>query len=273
MAKIFHVKTLSSSKLFKNILVSFIFLLTFILIYFSKTDYFFINKLKTVSNTYIYSITKIVSIPMNFVSNMSIQIKEFRNLKNQNNILREEIMRLKKWQTLAIQNSSENKVLKKLLNATDNNLELIKTAAVIQRNDLLFAKIININAGINDGLRNQMAAINHRGMVGRTINLSKDHSKILLITDPNSSISVKTVSNEIFALIKGSEDGVHLVSSFIKNEKMPKIGDLIVTSGSAQIFPSDLLVGKIVKLSKNKFYVLPFVDFNNIEYVQIVKSK
>ena len=69
------------------------------------------------------------------------------------------------------------------------------------------------------------------------------------------------------------EDGVHLVSSFIKNEKMPKIGDLIVTSGSAQIFPSDLLVGKIVKLSKNKFYVLPFVDFNNIEYVQIVKSK
>ena len=96
MAKIFHVKTLSSSKLFKNILVSFIFLLTFILIYFSKTDYFFINKLKTVSNTYIYSITKIVSIPMNFVSNMSIQIKEFRNLKNQNNILREEIMRLRR---------------------------------------------------------------------------------------------------------------------------------------------------------------------------------
>ena len=54
---------------------------------------------------------------------------------------------------------------------------------------------------------------------------------------------------------------------------MPKIGDLIVTSGSAQIFPSDLLVGKIVKVINNKFYVLPFVDFNNIDYVQIVKSK
>ena len=43
--------------------------------------------------------------------------------------------------------------------------------------------------------------------------------------------------------------------------------------GSAQIFPSDLLVGKIVKVINNKFYVLPFVDFNNIDYVQIVKSK
>ena len=61
--------------------------------------------------------------------------------------------------------------------------------------------------------------------------------------------------------------------AFIKEEKMPKIGDLIVTSGSAQIFPSDLLVGKIVKIINNKFYVLPFVDFNNIDYVQIVKSK
>ena len=35
--------------------------------------------------------------------------------------LKEEILRLKKWQILAIQNSRENKVLKKLLNATDNN--------------------------------------------------------------------------------------------------------------------------------------------------------
>ena len=53
---------------------------------------------------------------------------------------------------------------------------------------------------------------------------------------------------------------------------MPKVGDLIVTSGTAQIFPPDLLVGKIVKILKNRFFILPFVDFNNLEYVQVVKS-
>ena len=61
--------------------------------------------------------------------------------------------------------------------------------------------------------------------------------------------------------------------TFIKDEKMPKLGDLLITSGSAQIFPPDLLVGKIDKIDQNRFYVLPFVDFNNLDYVQIVKSE
>ena len=54
---------------------------------------------------------------------------------------------------------------------------------------------------------------------------------------------------------------------------MPKLGDIVVTSGTAQIFPVDILVGKIAKIEKNRFYVLPYVDFNNIDYVQIVTSK
>ena len=54
---------------------------------------------------------------------------------------------------------------------------------------------------------------------------------------------------------------------------MPKLGDLIVTSGTAQIFPPDLLVGKIIEVKENRFFVLPFVDFNSLDYVQVVKSE
>ena len=63
------------------------------------------------------------------------------------------------------------------------------------------------------------------------------------------------------------------MSNFIKDNKMPKIGDIVVTSGTAQIYPVDLLVGKISKIEKDRFYVLPYVDFNNIDYLQIVTSK
>ena len=66
---------------------------------------------------------------------------------------------------------------------------------------------------------------------------------------------------------------MHLVSAFIKDEKMPKVGDLVVTSGSAQVFPADILVGKIVKIIKNNFYVLFFFNFKNIDYVQVVETK
>tara|TARA_B110000196_G_C21083156_1_gene633541 strand:- start:378 stop:1199 length:822 start_codon:yes stop_codon:yes gene_type:complete len=273
MALSFKVKVISRSKFLKNLFLSFVFLLSFLLIFFSKYDYFVINKLKTISNSYLHPITSFVVAPVNFASIIKSQFYDFKYLKSENNILKEEIMRLKKWQVLAIQNNTENKVLKKLLNATDNNLSLVKTASLISRNDFMYSKMININAGIQDGLMNDMAVINHRGLLGRTIDTSIDNSKVLLLIDPNSSIAVKTISNTNFSLLQGAEDGMHLVSVFKKEEKIPKIGDLVVTSGNAQIFPADILVGKIVKIKKDKFFVLPFVDFKNIDYVQVVESK
>ena len=137
----------------------------------------------------------------------------------------------------------------------------------------MFSKMININAGLKDGVINDMAVVNYRGLVGRTVDTSVSNSRVLLLTDPNSSIPIKTISNENHSLLQGAEDGIHLVSSFSKEEQLPKVGDLVVTSGSAQVFPSNILVGKIVKMTKEKFYVLPFVDFKNIDYVQVVETK
>jgi len=273
MALSFKVKAISRSRFFKNFFLSVILLFSFLLIFFSKSDYFVVNKFKSISNNYLHPITSFLVAPINVASKLQTQFYEFRNLKVENNILKEEVMRLKKWQVLAINNSSENKVLKKLLNATDTNLTLVKTASIVSRNDFMYSKMININAGIKDGVVKEMAVVNHRGLVGRTVDTSISNSGVLLLTDSNSSIAVKTISNKNYSLVQGADDGVHLVSAFTKGEQMPKVGDLVVTSGSAQVFPSDILVGKIVKLVNNNFYVLPFVDFKNIDYVQVVETK
>ena len=273
MALSFKVKAISRSRFLRNIFLSSIFILSFLLILFSKSDYFVVNKVKSISNSYLHPITSFLVSPVKFITNLKTQIYDFRNLQAENNILKEEVMRLKKWQALAVHNNSENKVLKKLLNSTDNNLTLVKTTSLVSRNDFMYSKMININTGIKDGVVNNMAVVNHRGLIGRTVDTSISNARVLLLTDPNSSIAVKTVSNQNYALLQGGDDGVHLVSSFNKSEIMPKVGDLVVTSGSAQVFPSDILVGKIVKITKNNYFVLPFVDFKNIDYVQVVETK
>lgn len=273
MANKFRVTSLHTSKIIKNFTIISVILLSFFLVLFSKTDYFLINSIKNISSGFINPITRIVASPLNAMSNLVNQYDQFRNLKFENKILQEEIIRLKKWQTLAIQNSRENKVLKKLLNATNNNLKLVKTASLINRNDALFSKIININAGFQDNIKNNMSAINERGLVGKVIETTPNNSRILLLSDPNLSVSVKTISDGIFSIVTGAGDNKHLISTFIKDNKMPKIGDIVVTSGTAQIFPVDLLVGKISKIEKDRFYILPFVDFNSIDYVQIVISE
>ena len=273
MAPKFKARVLSTSKILKNASIITIVLLSFFLVLFSKSDYVIINSIKYISSSFIGPATKIISSPINIISNLANEYNQFKNLKFENKILQEEIIRLKKWQTLAIQNSRENKVLKKLLNATNNNLKLVKTASLINRNDALFSKIININAGFQDNIKNNMSAINERGLVGKVIETTPNNSRILLLSDPNLSVSVKTISDGIFSIVTGAGDNKHLISTFIKDNKMPKIGDIVVTSGTAQIFPVDLLVGKISKIEKDRFYILPFVDFNSIDYVQIVISE
>ena len=139
MALSFKVKAISRSRFIKNIFLSSICILSFLLIFFSKSDYFVVNKVKSMSNSYLHPITSFLVLPVKFLSQLQTEIYDFRNLQVENNVLKEEVMRLKKWQALAIHNNSENKFLKKLLNSTDNNLNLVKTASLVSINDFMFS--------------------------------------------------------------------------------------------------------------------------------------
>ena len=135
MAPKFQIKVFQISSFVKNFTIISIVTLSFLLVFFSKSDLYIINGIKNISSSVIIPITRVISAPLNTFSDFVEQYNQFRSLKFENIILQEEIIRLKKWQTLAIQNSRENKVLKKLLNATDNNLTLIKTASLVNRNE------------------------------------------------------------------------------------------------------------------------------------------
>ena len=108
--------------------------------------------------------------------------------------------------------------------------------------------------------------------MGKVLLVSNNNSKILLINDQNSSIPVKLINKDFFAIMSGTPNGKYLKSSFIKDDKMPNIGDILVTSGNANIYPKDILVGKIVSVTDNSILALPFVNLQNIEFVQIIKN-
>lgn len=254
-------------------LLSFLVILTFILILFNKTDYFLINKIKGISLDYVTPVTRFISSPIEMFNNITIRINNINNLKGENLRLKEEVLRLKKWQILAIKNSRENRVFKKLLNSTSHNIDIIKTASVINQSHNLYSKLIIINAGKNYQLNKDLAVINEKGLIGKTIFSSLKNSKVLMINDPSSSVPVKTLSDGAFSILKGTNNGKFLKSVFIKGSALPKIGDLLVTSGNAKIFPRDILVARVIDVKDDHYFALPYVDFNNLNYVQIVKSK
>ena len=50
------------------------------------------------------------------------------------------------------------------------------------------------------------------------------------------------------------------------------VGDILITSGTAGIYPKNILVAKVISVLDEKVIALPFVDTKNIEFVQIVKN-
>ena len=94
----------------------------------------------------------------------------------------------------------------------------------------------------------------------------------MLVNDQNFSVSVKSFNRDFYAMMKGTSDGKYLISSFIKDNNSPLIGDILVTSGNAGIFPKNILVAKVINISDEKVIALPFVDTKNIEFVQILKN-
>ena len=109
--------------------------------------------------------------------------------------------------------------------------------------------------------------------MGLHIFSSNHNSKVLLINDQTSSVPVKNLSDKSYSIVRGTANGKYLISAFIKDETLPKIGDLLVTSGNAKIFPRDILVGKVILVQEDYYLALTYVDFNNLDYVQVLKSK
>ncbi|PPR44865.1 MAG: Cell shape-determining protein MreC [Alphaproteobacteria bacterium MarineAlpha5_Bin8] len=267
------IKYFTKSKNIGSLSVSILFIITFLLVIFNKTDYFVVNKVKSLGIDIVSPVSKVISSPVIITSNVMKTINDFRLLKNENLRLKEEVLRLKKWQTLALKNISENKAYKKLLNATSNNLNIVKTATVIAQTSNIYSKAIVINAGLNNGVVVDQIVINEKGLVGKIIEVSKNNSKVLLINDQNFSISVKNIANNFQAIISGSSNDGYLKSSFIKNQKKPRVGEILITSGTAKIFPKDIAVGKIVMIKNEEVFALPFVDTQNLNFVQIIEIK
>ena len=267
------IKFFSKSKSLASLNLPFIIILTFLLIIFNKTDYFLANKIKSHGIDIITPVATFISFPVKASVNVINSINEIKFLKNENLKLKEELTRLKKWQTLAIKSSRENKAYKKLLNSTSYNANLIKTATVISRSPNIYSKTAIINAGIIDKISEDMIVINARGLVGKVVNVSNKNSKVLLINDIHSSVPVKILNKDYYAIISGSQNGKFLYSSFVKNENKAQIGDILVTSGNTSLYPKDILVGKIIDISDKKIIALPYVNFQNLEIIQIINNQ
>jgi len=168
-----------------------------------------------------------------------------------------------------------NQRLRKLLNFKQNISNRVIPAEVIGKDPSTWFKTIVIDKGSADGIEKGFPVVIPEGIVGQVIEISRRHSKVLLIIDPNSAVDALVQRTRSRGLIKGGIGGRCLFKYVLRKHEI-RIGDTVISSGLDGVYPKGLLVGKISSVIRRnagifqEVTVIPNVDFEKLEQVLVM---
>ncbi len=190
------------------------------------------------------------------INSRSLKLENERLISSNQNLLQEnaEFHSLKK----------ENEVLRKVLKLGLNkkfNLQMASVLSLDLREDFVV-----LNKGKADGIKENMPVITQeKVLVGKVIKVFPNFSQVELISNPQSKFSVKFLSTtssqekNFYAAAQGNgHEQIILLS--VPQEKKIKKGEVVVSYQLGNIFPKDLLVGKVSQIKKNDLKPFQAID-------------
>ena len=246
-------------------LLTLVFLSIFIVIL-SGINFAPVNKVKSFLNELIYRSSFIVSIPENFVINSYFGIKKYSTFYNDYKSKETELENLKSKDISSKIIISENNELKNLIE--DYTLSSNKILAkVIVDHQSPFLKTIIINKGSSEQVKIGTNIYDKNYLVGRVIEVNYKSSRVLLLSDLNSSVPISITPGNIQAIVIGNGDNSGKIRD-IKENLIDEIKDksIAYTSGTGSIFKSGIPVGRL-KNTKDNLFIDFYSDFEQLKYV------
>ena len=255
-------------------------------IYFLGILFFFLPNILSLSyqSYYIIFFNKL-KVLFNYVNDNIKSYKKLKDVEKNNDVLETSIDRIDSIE-------AENIELRRQLDALKDELNISYTlsdyeylnATVISRNVGYWYNKLTINKGSYNGVEKDMVVISSKGLIGRVVKTSTFTSDVRLITtsDTNNKISVHVSNgdNNLYGVINGYDyKNSVLELEGISNTKDVNVGDYVYTSGLGGIFPAGILIGTVTEITTDSYdlakimKVTPSADFNDINYVSILKRK
>ena len=199
-------------------------------------------------------------------------------LKDENARLRRRLDSTRGQQASARAATEENKELKKLLDLPFVDDAASIAAPVVDGAPSNFELTVQIGKGESDGLGVDMPVVTGAGLVGRVLEVSRDRSTVLLITDPQSGVGVKIEKSSTTGVVKGRGDSNTVRADFVDPNAEVTKGEIVYTSGQQNSpFPSAIPVGTVSKVTKTRgdlqqdILVKPLVDVSHLDYVKVLR--
>ena len=212
------------------------------------------------------------------VRNYSVVVEENAGLKDENLELKEHIAKLSGLE-------DENFRLREALKLKDlfNGYEVIG-ANIVGSDPGNFLFNYRIDVGSLDGVKIDDPVIaSNNLLIGRIYSVGITSSVIMPLIDELSGVSAWTTKSlGGHAIVRGDieskADGMCIMDTISETMEL-KIGDILETSGMGGIFPKGILIGEVAEIHKETSLierhavVQPFIDFNSIGEVYILREK
>ena len=248
-------------------------------IHFREGENGIIHRMQRLVMTAVSPIQGVVTTAVSPIGDGWDYLVHFGDLKRENRKLKQEVSKLK-GEVFALRGlKNENARLQGLVGFKNQGGYETIAAHVIGMPTSNWWSSVVIDKGFVDGVRRNMPVIAGGGLVGQVAEVSRDASKIMLLNDAQSGVSVQVQQTGEVGIIKGQLRGENLALRFISRDSSIAKGDVIVTSGLGGLFPKGIYVGKVasVKQSALSLYkiveVAPATDFSQLEEVLIIKNE
>ena len=209
------------------------------------------------------------------VTSVVSDITNIAKIKSENSRLRranaELMLQVNRLREYGIQNSE----LKDLLALKDSIDYPLISGMVVSKTLTTSQSSFTLNVGKNDGVKPGMPVINDRGLIGIVYDTSDDFCIVRTLQNIDVKITVKDERSRIDGIMKWNGDNLAIID--IPKTFDMKPGDRIITSDISSIVPVPLPIGIVSEITNvstgifNEAKVQPFVDFNNVENVFIIR--
>jgi len=197
------------------------------------------------------------------------------NLGDENHRLRDQVARLEQEVThLQEQLSASGR--RDALTAFGKTLaDQAMVADVIGRDPTNWYQSVVINRGQRDGVKVDMGVAVQEGVVGRVIKVMPKTAVVLLVSDRDSVVPGMIQRGRDEGLIQGT-GGKQLRMKYVSTLASVQVGDLVITSGLASMFPKELRIGTVTAIERmpdaisQQLMLAPAVDLNRLEEVLVL---
>lgn len=217
------------------------------------------------------TVTRIITFPED-------TLNALRELKN----LHQEVDRLQlEDQSLRLELSNHKSIeeeLARLQQVSEIKSTLARKARlarIIAHDPSVWNSSFIVDVGSEDGVQVDSPVISEQGLVGRVIEVSKGNSRVLLASDPDSSVAGLDDRSRVTGIVQGTGRN-QLRFGYVSAAEDVQKDDVIVSSGLGGVFPKGYRLGTVVRKGDAEnglmadIVLAPAVDFASLDYVFIL---